>query len=467
MKVIIVGGIAGGASCAARLRGLDEDAEILLIERGPFISYAHRGLPYHVSGIHEMNSPLFATVQPFKTISGIDCMTNSEVIGISTKNKAIQIQNIKTDAITVEKYDKLVLSPASVPMQLPVPGFDLPGIFSLSTLPDPENMNEWLCQCGMEINNQNSINGFSSIMKLQRAIVAGGGFAGVEMAENLVRLGLEVTLIEKLNQVMPSLDPEMARIAEIHLINHGVKTELNEDVASFAKCTDGSLEVSCASGKKHVADIVILAAETKADTCLAKMAGVEVGMSGGIRVDEHMLTSNPDIFAVGDSIEVRDLVSGQWTLMPISGHENRQGRIAAEVLAGRNSHFRGIQRISICNLLNATVAQTGMSEKVLIQTGCFDFEKIYVNPGKQAVQYPGAKMKAVKIIFRKSDGHLLGAQVIGEEGVASRIEAYAMAIQMGSTIFDLEEAGLSSAPFFEGARDSSSHLHSRQEVKFN
>jgi NADPH-dependent 2,4-dienoyl-CoA reductase/sulfur reductase-like enzyme len=463
MKVIIVGGIAGGASCAARLRGLDEDAEILLIERGPFISYAHRSLPHHVS---EMNSPLSATVQHFKTIPGIDCRTNCEVIGISTKNKEIQIQNLKTDAITVEKYDKLVLSPASVPVQLPVPGFDLPGIFSLSSVPDLDNMSEWLCHCGLEINNQNSINGFGSNMKLQRAIVAGGGFKGIEMAENLVRLGLEVTLIEKLSQVMPALDPEMARLAEIQLINNGIKTELNEDITSFEKSADGSLEAITGSGKKHVADIVIIAAETKAETCLAKMAGVEVGTSGGIRIDENMRTSDPDIFAVGDSIEVRDLVTGHWTLMPFSGQVNQHGRIAAEVIAGRNSHYRGIQRISICNLYNAAVAQTGMSEKVLNKMGCFDFEKVYLNPATQEVLDRGDKMKAVKIIFRKSDGHLLGAQVIGEEGVASRIEAYAMAIQMGSTIYDLEEAGLSSAPCFKGSRDSSAHLLSRQEVKF-
>ncbi len=244
MKVIIVGGIAGGATCAARLRGLDGDAEILLIERGPFLSYSHRGLPFHDNDIYDSDSPLNATGHRFKAITGIDCRTNCEVIGISAKNKVIQIQNLKTDAITVEKYDKLVLSPMAIPVQLPVPGYDLPGIFSLGTVPDWENMGEWLCYCGMEVNNQNLIKGFAGIKKLQRAIIAGAGFAGVQMAAKMALLGLEVTLIEKHGQVMPDLDPDMARFAEMHLIHNGVNTVLNEDIAGFEKCGDGSLEVS-------------------------------------------------------------------------------------------------------------------------------------------------------------------------------------------------------------------------------
>jgi NADPH-dependent 2,4-dienoyl-CoA reductase/sulfur reductase-like enzyme/rhodanese-related sulfurtransferase len=454
MKIIIVGGVAGGASCAARLRRLDEKAEILLIERGPFVSYANCGLPYHVSGVIEKESSLLlATEQSFKTIFGIDCRTNCEVIGISAKNKTVQIQNLLTDAISVENYDKLVLSPGAAPIRPPLPGIDLPGIFSVRNVPDARNIREWLNQGAKENNGLNSYTGFQTVMKPKRAVVVGGGFIGLEMAENFIHLGLEVTLIEKLNQVMPPLDPEMARLVEKYLVKHGVKLELNDGVAGFEKCADGSLEVLTGSGKKHPADVVILAIGVKPETGLAKMAGLEIGQRGGIRVDEQMRTSNPDVFAVGDAIEVRDFVTGQWTLIPLAGPANRQGRIAADVIAGRTSRFRGTQGTSICKLFEATVAQTGTSEKMLIQLGDVDFEKVYLYPNSHAGYYPGAKMMAIKVLFRKSDGLLLGAQVLGEEGVAKRIDAFAMAIQMGCTVYDLEEAELSYAPPYGSAKD--------------
>jgi NADPH-dependent 2,4-dienoyl-CoA reductase/sulfur reductase-like enzyme/rhodanese-related sulfurtransferase len=454
MKVIIVGGVAGGASCAARLRRLDEKAEILLLERGPFVSYANCGLPYHVSGVIEKESSLLlASEQSFKSIFGIDCRTNCEVIGISAKNKTVQIQNLLTDAISVEKFDQLVLSPGAAPIRPPLPGIDLPGIFSVRNVPDARKIREWLNQGAPEGNGLNSYTGFQTVMKPKRAVVVGGGFIGLEMVENFIHLGLEVTLIEKLNQVMPPLDPEMARLVEKYLIKHGVKLELNDGVAGFEKLPDGSLEVVTGSGKKHPADVVILAIGVKPETDLAKMAGLEIGQRGGIRVDEHMRTSNPDIFAVGDAIEVRDFVTGQWTLIPLAGPANRQGRIAADVIAGRKSRFRGTQGTSICKLFEATVAQTGTTEKVLNQLGNSDFEKIFIYPNSHAGYYPGAKMMAIKVLFRKSDGLLLGAQVLGEEGVSKRIDAFAMAIQMGCTVYDLEEAELSYAPPYGSAKD--------------
>jgi NADPH-dependent 2,4-dienoyl-CoA reductase/sulfur reductase-like enzyme/rhodanese-related sulfurtransferase len=454
MKVIIVGGVAGGASCAARLRRLDEKAEILMVERGPYVSYANCGLPYHVGGsIEKESSLLVATEQMFRGVFAIDCRTNCEVVGISSKEKTVELKNHLTGEVTTEKYDKLVLSPGAAPIRPPLKGIELPGIFSVRTVPDARNIREWLDR-DMEITSgMNSYTGCQTVTKPKRAVVVGGGFIGLEMVENLVHRGLEVTLIEKLNQVMPPLDPEMARLVERYMVKHGVRLELNDGVAGFQKSADGSLEVLTSLGKKHPADIVILAIGVRPETELAKMAGIEIGKLGGIRVDEHMRTTNPDIFAVGDAVEVKDFVTGQWTLIPLAGPANRQGRIAADVIAGRNSRFRGTQGTSICQLFEGVIASTGVSEKLLVQLGEKDFEKIYLYPNSHAGYYPGAKYIAMKILFRKSDGRLLGAQALGEDGVPKRIDSFAMAIQMRCTIYDLEEAELCYAPPFGSAKD--------------
>ncbi|MBZ5537802.1 MAG: FAD-dependent oxidoreductase [Acidobacteriia bacterium] len=454
MKVIIVGGVAGGASCAARLRRLDEKAEILMVERGPYVSYANCGLPYHVGGVIEKESSLLvATVQTFREQFAIDCRTRCEVVGISTARKTVDLKNHATGEVTTEKYDKLVLSPGAAPIRPPLPGIDLPGIFSVRTVPDARCIREWLDRDAAEQSGMDSYTGYQTVTKPKRAVVVGGGFIGLEMAENLIHRGLEVTLIEKLNQVMPPLDPEMARLVERYMVKHGVHLELNDGVAGFERLADGSLEVLTSSGKKHPADIVILAIGVRPETELAKMAGIEIGQRGGIRVDEHMRTTNPDIFAVGDAVEVKDFVTGQWTLIPLAGPANRQGRIAADVIAGRDSRFRGTQGTSICQIFEGAIASTGASEKVLVQLGDKNFEKIYLYPNSHAGYYPGAKYIATKIIFRKSDGRLLGAQLLGEDGVPKRIDSFAMAIQMGGTIYDLEEAELCYAPPFGSAKD--------------
>ncbi len=454
MKVIIVGGVAGGASCAARLRRLDEKAEIVLVERGPFVSYANCGLPYHVGGvIPEESSLLVASEQMFRAMFAIDCRPNCEVIGISAKQKSVEIKNHISGAVTTENYDRLVLSPGAAPIRPPLPGIDLPGIFSVRTVPDARNIREWLDRDKAHQSGLNSYTGFQTVTKPKHAVVVGGGFIGLEMVENLVHRGLEVTLIEKFNQVMPPLDPEMARLVERYIVKHDVKLELNDGVSGFRQSPNGSLEVLTSSGKAHPADIVILAIGVRPETSLAKMAGIELGERGGIRVDEHMRTSNPDIFAVGDAIEVKDFVTGQWTLIPLAGPANRQGRIAADVIAGCDSHYRGTQGTSICRIFEGTIAQTGASEKVLAQLGDKDFEKIYLYLNSHAGYYPGAKMLAIKVLFRKSNGRLLGAQVLGEDGVAKRIDSFAMAIQMGCTVYDLEEAELSYAPQFGSAKD--------------
>lgn len=454
MKVIIVGGVAGGASCAARLRRLDEKAEILMVERGPYVSYANCGLPYHVGGaIEKESSLLVATEQTFRTQFAIDCRTRCEVVGVSAKQKTVELKNHATGEVTTEKYDKLVLSPGAAPIRPPLPGIDLPGIFSVRTVPDARHMREWLERDMADQSGMHSYTGYQTVTKPRRAVVVGGGFIGLEMVENLVHRGLDVTLVEKLDQVMPPLDPEMARLVERYLVKHGVRLELNDGVAGFQKVADGSLEVLTSSGKKHPADIVILAIGVRPETTLAKMAGIEIGQRGGIRVDEHMRTSNPDIFAVGDAVEVKDFVTGQWTLIPLAGPANRQGRIAAEVIVGRNSRYRGTQGTSICQIFEAAIAQTGVSEKTITQLGDKDFEKIYLYPNSHAGYYPGAKILPMKVLFRKSNGKLLGAQILGEDGVPKRIDSFAMALQMGCTIYDLEESELCYAPPFGSAKD--------------
>jgi NADPH-dependent 2,4-dienoyl-CoA reductase/sulfur reductase-like enzyme/rhodanese-related sulfurtransferase len=454
MKVIIVGGVAGGASCAARLRRLDEKAEILLVERGPYVSYANCGLPYHVSGVIEQESSLLvSTEQTFRTMFAIDCRTRCEVVGISAKKKTVELKNHVSGEVTTEKYDKLVLSPGAAPIRPPLPGIDLPGIFSVRTVPDAREIREWIERGGSDLTEEQHTSSGLPLDKTKRAVVIGGGYIGLEMAENLVHRGLEVTLVEMLDQVMPPLDPECARLVERHLEKHGVRLALNDAVAGFKQTESGSLEVLTKSGKAHPADIVILAIGVRPETELAKMAGIEIGQLGGIRVDEQMRTSNPDIFAVGDAVEVKDFVTGEWSLIPLAGPANRQGRIAADVIAGRDSRFRGTQGTSVIGVFGGTVATTGASEKLLIRLGQKDFEKVYLFPNSHAGYYPGAKTIVLKVIFRKSDGRLLGAQALGLDGVEKRIDALAMAIQTGATVYDLEEAELCYAPPFGSAKD--------------
>jgi len=454
VKVIIVGGVAGGASCAARLRRLDEKAEILMVERGPYVSYANCGLPYHVGNvIQDEANLLVATEQMFRAVFGVEVRTNCEAIAIAPDKKTVDLRNAATGEVTTESYDKLVLSPGAAPIRPPLPGIDLPGIFSVRTVPDARHMREWLHRDVAGRTGMDSYTGFQTVTKPMRAVVVGGGFIGLEMVENLAHLGLDVTLVEKMNQVMPPLDPEMARLVERYLVKHDVRVELNDGVAGFRQCPDGTLEVVTGSGKSHPAEIVILAIGVRPETALAKAAGLAIGQRGGIRVDEHMRTSDPDILAVGDAVEVKDFVTGQWTLIPLAGPANRQGRIAADVIAGRDSRYRGTQGTSICKIFEGEIGQTGASEKSLLAAGVTDFEKVYIYQNSHAGYYPGARMLAIKVLFRKSDGRLLGAQVLGEDGVPKRIDSFAMAIQAGLTMRDLEEAELCYAPPFGSAKD--------------
>lgn len=454
MKVIIVGGVAGGASCAARLRRLDERAEILMVERGPYVSYANCGLPYHVGGVIEKESSLLvANADLFRAQFAIDVRTGCEAIEIAPREKTVKLRDVATGEVTIHAYDKLVLSPGAVSVRPPLPGVDLPGIFHVRTVPDARYINEWIERGNPFLAGMYRYSGFQAIKPKLRAVVIGGGFIGLEMVENLVHRGFEVTLVEMLDQVLPMIDPEHAHIVEAHLKRHGVHLALGDGVAGFKPAANGALEVETKSGRSYPADVVILALGVRPDTTLAKMAGLEIGQRGGIRVDDQMRTSDPSIFAVGDAIEVRDFVTGEWSLIALAGPANRQGRIAADVIAGRNSRFRGTQGTSIIGLFGAAIAWTGVSEKTLNRLGDTDYEKIYLYPNSHAGYYPGAKPIAMKVLFRKSDGRLLGAQALGEDNVDKRISTLAALLQMGATIYDLEEAELCYAPPFGSAKD--------------
>lgn len=453
-KVIIVGGVAGGASCAARLRRLDEQAEIILVERGPYVSYANCGLPYHVGGVIENESSLLvASAETFRTQFAIDVKIGCEAIGISPANKTIDLRDVASGAVTTESYDQLVLSPGAQSVRPPLPGIDLPGIFQVRTVPDARAIRQWIERGSLFLTGMDKYSGFQTVRPKTRAVVIGGGFIGLETAENLVHRGFDVTLVEMFEQVLAPLDGEMARIVEGYIEQHGIRLALNEGVTGFEQASGGTLNVLTRSGQTLPADIVILALGVRPDTALARSANLEIGERGGIRVDEQMRTSNPDIFAVGDAIEVRDFVTGEWSLIALAGPANRQGRIAADVIAGRPSRFRGTQGTSIIGLFGAAAAWVGASEKTLKRLGDADYEKIYLYPNSHAGYYPGAKPIAMKVLFRKSDRRFLGAQAVGEDGVDKRISAFAMALQMGATIDDLAESELCYAPQFGSAKD--------------
>jgi NADPH-dependent 2,4-dienoyl-CoA reductase/sulfur reductase-like enzyme/rhodanese-related sulfurtransferase len=454
MKVIIIGGVAGGASCAARLRRLDENAEIVMVERGPYVSYANCGLPYHVGGvIPEESSLLVATAEMFKTLFKVDARTMCEAVAIDPKKKTVDLKNHETGEVITESYDKLVLSPGAPSVRPPLPGIDLPGIFEVRTVPDAHEIRQWLEKGSLFLAGMHRYSGIQAVRPKTRAVVIGGGFIGLEMTENLAHRGFDVTLLEMADQVLGPLDREMARMVEGYVEHHGVNVVLQDGVAEFRQSADGALEVHTRSGAVHPADIVVLGMGVSPDTALAKAAGLEIGELGGIRTDEQMRSSEPDIFAAGDAVEVRDFVTGEWSLVALAGPANRQGRIIADVIAGRDSRFRGTQGTAIIGLFEGTAAWTGVNEKTMKRLGDEDFEKIYLYPNSHAGYYPDAKPIAMKILFRKSDGRLLGAQALGEDGVDKRISSLAALIQMGATVYDLEESELCYAPQYGSAKD--------------
>jgi NADPH-dependent 2,4-dienoyl-CoA reductase/sulfur reductase-like enzyme/rhodanese-related sulfurtransferase len=436
-RVVIVGGVAGGATCAARLRRQDEDAEILVLERGPYVSFANCGLPYYVGNvIQEESKLLLAWPTLFRERFNIEVRTRNEVLAIDRTASTVLVRDLETGREYSEPYDALVLSPGASPIRPPWPGIDLPGIFTLRTIPDSREIRHWIDE-----------------KKTRNAVVVGGGFIGLEMAENLAHRGIAVTIVELANQVMPPLDPDMAEYAKQRLESRGVTLALADAVSKFGQRSKGGLSVHTKSGETYNADLVVLAIGVRPETALARAAGLELGERGGIRVDRQMRTSDPRIWAVGDAVEVRNRVTGQWELIPLAGPANRQGRVAADVICGLDAHFDGVLATAVCGFFGLTVALTGATEKSLRRAGMADFESIYLHPGHHVGYYPGAQTIHLKLLFRKSDGLVLGAQAVGEEGVARRIDVIATAIQMKATVFDLEEVELCYAPQYGAAKD--------------
>ncbi|UCC59857.1 MAG: FAD-dependent oxidoreductase [Dehalococcoidia bacterium] len=442
LRILIVGGVAGGASCAARARRLSEEIVIVMFERGPYVSFANCGLPYYVGDvITDERDLLVATPQLFKKRFNIDVRIQSDVRAIDRSTGEIEVENLQSGELYREKYDALVLAPGASPLRPPLPGIDLPGIHTLRTIPDSRQMKEWIIE-----------------RDVSQAVVVGGGFIGLEMAENLTKRGISVTLIEMLPQVMPPFDPEIALLIQDHLAANGVSLCLGDAVSGFSLNGDGNtLTVSTGSGKSYSADMVLLAIGVRPEISLATEAGLEIGGLGGIRVDDQMRTSDELIWAVGDAVEVRDFITGEWTLIPLAGPANRQGRIAADTLLGRDSRFLGVKATAVCRVFNMTTAATGVGEKTLKRINStghqWRYDKVYLHPGHHVGYYPGARPVTMKLLFSTEDGRVLGAQAAGEEGIDKRIDVLAMAIQRGSTIYDLEEAELCYAPQFGAAKD--------------
>ena len=345
MKVVIVGGVAGGASCAARLRRLDEKAEIVMVERGPYVSYANCGLPYHVGGVIENESSLLvADVETFRAAIRNRRAHQLRGGGDLAGEKTIQLRDVASGEVRTESYDKLVLSPGAASIHPPIPGIDLPGIFQVRTVPDARAIRDWIERGSQFLSGMHKYSGFQTLRPKTRAVVIGGGFIGLETAENLVHRGFDVTVVEMATQLLGPLDVDMARIVEGFVQQQGLRLALGDAVAAFKQADGGAIDVETKSGKVHRADVVILALGVRPDTTLAKQAGLAIGERGGIRVDEQMRTSQPDIFAVGDAVEVKDFVTGGWSLIALAGPANRQGRIAADVIAGRVTRATAARR---------------------------------------------------------------------------------------------------------------------------
>jgi NADPH-dependent 2,4-dienoyl-CoA reductase/sulfur reductase-like enzyme/rhodanese-related sulfurtransferase len=436
-KILIVGGVAGGASCATRVRRLDETAEIIVFDKGPHVSFANCGLPYFVGNvIKEESSLIVATPDAFRRRFDIEVRVLNEVIAIDREQSEILVKELSSGRTYKERYDALVLSPGAAPVRPPLPGIDLPAVFTLRSIPDTRKIVDWIEQ-----------------KKASSAVVVGGGFIGLEMAENLVQRGLRVTVLEMLSQVLPPLDPEMAEPLQRRLSERGVTLALGDRVAAFERGGEDRIIVRTGKGAGHEADLVVLGIGVRPETGLAKAAGLEIGSLGGIRVDAQMRTSDPKIWAVGDAVEVTDYVTGQPALIPLAGPANRQGRVAADVICRRNSVFRGVQGTAICSVFGLAAAITGASEKSMKRAGINDYEVIYLHPGQHAAYFPGASPIHMKLLFRRTDGRLLGAQACGEQGVDKRIDVISTVIQKGGTVFDLEEAELCYAPQFGAAKD--------------
>jgi NADPH-dependent 2,4-dienoyl-CoA reductase/sulfur reductase-like enzyme/rhodanese-related sulfurtransferase len=433
MKVVVIGGVAGGMSAAARLRRLDELAKIIVFERGEHVSFANCGLPYHIGGdIPERASLLLRTPEGLRETLDLDVRTESEVVAIDRVGQTVTVREVVTGRLYTETYDRLVLATGATPLRPPLPGIDHPRVRTLRNIADMDDINELLAG------------------EVRSAVVVGGGYIGLEMVEALRKRGLRVTVVEALDQVMTVLDREMSQPLLEELEANGVRVLLSKQVKGFIE-TPGRIAVDVGTELIET-DLVLLAIGVRPDSTLASVADLELSERGAIVVNEQMRTSDPDIYAVGDSVQVIDTVTGEQVVIPLAGPANRQGRIAADNIAGHRSAYTTTQGTGIVKLFGLTAATTGANERTLTRLGR-PFSKIYLHPFDHATYYPGALQLHLKVLFDSVDGRLLGAQIVGSEGVDKRIDVLAVALRAGMTIEDLESLELAYAPPYGAAKD--------------
>ncbi|MBN2689229.1 MAG: FAD-dependent oxidoreductase [Gammaproteobacteria bacterium] len=434
-RILIIGGVAGGASAAARARRLSEDAEIILFERGEHISFANCGLPYHIGNvIEDRDALLVQTPEKMHNRFRIDVRTKHEVVAIDRQAKEITVLNLEKNEEYREKYDHLILSPGAAPFRPPIPGIDNHKVVTLRNMKDMDEI--------INIINEHNV---------RHALVVGGGYIGLEMAENLHHRNIGVTLVELLDQIMAPVDKEMAALLHQEIILNGIDLKLSNGVTEF-KEENNKLTVTLSDKTSIATDLVILAIGVKPETLLAKEADIKLGETGGILVDQYMQTNDKNIYAVGDAVEIKDFVSQQAALIPLAGPANRQARIAIDHIFGRDSSYHMTQGTGICKVFGLTAGMTGLNEKTLRKKE-IPFEKIYLHPANHAGYYPGATPISLKLLFDPKSGKILGAQAIGVNGVDKKIDVLAMAMRAGQTVFDLENAELCYAPPYGSAKD--------------
>ena len=435
MKVVIIGGVAGGASAAARLRRLDEQAEIIVFERTGFVSYANCGLPYYIGGVIEEESALtLQSPKGFWDRFHITVKTSHEVTAIHPEEHTVEVHNLETGKHFIETYDKLILSPGAHPIRPKLPGIDSNKLFSLRTVEDTLRIHSYVQE-----------------HKPASAVVVGGGYIGIEAAENLRELGLEVTLLQRPKQLMNSLDFDMATFVHMKMRDSGINLHLDANVTGFQE-VDGRIVTNVAEGSPITADMVLLAIGVMPESHLAKEAGLQLGMKGAIAVNDRMETSAPDVYAVGDAVQVKHQVTGEDAVISLAGPANKQGRIVADVIAGLNSRYKGSLGSSVIKVFDLTVANTGLSEKAASAAGC-QYESVVLSPGSHAGYYPGATPMTMKVVFEQETLRLLGAQIVGGEGVDKRIDVLATAIQAGIRADQLKDLDLAYAPPYSSAKD--------------
>jgi len=438
-KILIIGGVAGGASAAARLRRLDETSEIIMFERGPYISYANCGLPYHIGNvIKERSSLLLQTPEAMSSKYNVDVRVESEVVSINKENKTVDVKKLKTGEIYTESYDTLVISTGSSPLKPPIEGINSPGIFTLWTVPDTDEIKRFINE-----------------KKPKDAVVIGGGFIGLEVAENLHHAGINVTVAEAMDQVMAPIDYEMAQLVQENMESNNVDLILGDGVSKFNNENDKVI-ITLASGRTLAADMVILSIGVRPNGQLAKDSGLEINQRGGIVVDKYLKTSDPNIYAIGDVIEVEEYINKGKAMIALAGPANKQGRICANNIYGAQEEYKGTQGTSVAKVFDLTVASTGANEKTLVRMGMTEGKDYYtatISQKSHAGYYPESSEMILKLVFSTDGNKIYGAQIVGEDGADKRIDTIATTIRLDGSIYDLKELELAYAPPYSSAKD--------------